>query len=249
MARFSIFLVLVALIAGMIGCGQPTPSEEVVTFADPNLEAAVREAIAILDGPIYMSDLDWLISLSASERNIADLTGLEYCTSLRELRLRYNEISDISPLANLVNLTNLRLSDNEISDVSPLANLTKLTDLRLYNNNEISDISALVNLTSLTLLILSRNQIIDISPLANLTSLISLYLFSNQIGDISALVNLTSLTWLDLDNNHISDIEPLVSNPGLSEGDEVDLSSNPLSDTSINTYIPQLEARGVNVGY
>jgi len=40
-----------------------------------------------------------------------------------------------------------------------------------------------------------------------------------------------------------------VSNPGLSEGDEVDLSSNPLSDTSINTYIPQLEARGVNVGY
>jgi hypothetical protein len=71
---------------------------EAVTFADPNMEAAIREAIGKAIGPICRSDLEGLTSLSASERNISDLTGLEYCTNLTELDLRYNEISDISPL-------------------------------------------------------------------------------------------------------------------------------------------------------
>ena len=69
-----------------------------VTFADTNLEAAIREAIDILERPIYPSDLKGLISFSASEKNIADLTGMEYCTNLTDLDLGYNQISDISPL-------------------------------------------------------------------------------------------------------------------------------------------------------
>ena len=44
--------------------------------------------------------------------------------------------------------------------------------------------------------------------------------------------------------NQISDIEALVNNPGLADGDWVWLGNNPLSETSVNTYIPQLEARG-----
>ena len=71
---------------------------EAVTFTDPNLEAAIREAIDIPERPIYPSDLTELISFSASERNISDLTGLEYCTNLTDLDLGYNQISDISPL-------------------------------------------------------------------------------------------------------------------------------------------------------
>lgn len=71
---------------------------EPVTFIDPNLEAAIREAIGKVTGSICRWDLEGLTSLSASERNIADLTGLEYCTNLTELDLRGNEISDISPL-------------------------------------------------------------------------------------------------------------------------------------------------------
>jgi hypothetical protein len=200
--------------------------KEAVTFADPNLEAAVREAIAITEGPIYPSDLERLTSLDAWGKNIADLTGLEYCTSLTEFYLADNQISDVSPLANLTSLTVLSLAYNDISDISPLANLTSLTELVLWDN-QISDVSPLANLTSLTYLDLDENQISDISPLANLTSLIILYLQSNQI----------------------SDIEPLVNNPGLSEEDGVYLGANPLSDTSINTYIPQLEARGVTVNY
>jgi len=79
--------------------------------------------------------------------------------------------------------------------------------------------------------------------------LTELYLYWNQIIDISPLANLTSLTNLWLMEMQISDISPLVDNEGLSTGDNIDLWGNPLSTDSINTYIPQLEARGVFVHY
>ena len=138
--------------------------EEAVTFADPNLEAAVRGAIAIPEGPIYPSDLEGLTSLSTSAKNIADLTGLECTTSLTSLRLYSNQISDVSPLANLTSLAELGLGGNQISDISTLANLTSLTWLNL-GHNQIGDISTLANLTSLTKLWLCYNQISDISTL------------------------------------------------------------------------------------
>jgi len=237
------------------------PPELEVTFADPNLEAAVRDAIAIATGPIYSSDLGELTHLDASARNITDLTGLEYATSLTGLDLTDNEISDISPLADLTSLTTLSLWFNQISDVSPLANLTGLTTLNLVNNqirdisalagltsltglwlhdNQMSDISALANLTNLTGLGLNRNQISDISPLANLTSLTWLWLAHNQIRDISALAGLTSLTILWLHNNQISDISPLANLTSLTE---LGLHSNQISDIS-----PLVQNTGLGTG-
>jgi len=147
-AIVSIFLVIVALIVGMVGCGCDGFEEEAVTFADSDLEAVVRGAIAIPEGPIYSSDLDGLTSLSASGKNIVDLAGLECCTSLTELGLHVNQISDISPLTNLASLTTLTLHENQISDISPLTNLASLTTLRL-NENKKKDLSQLTNLTTL----------------------------------------------------------------------------------------------------
>jgi Leucine-rich repeat (LRR) protein len=310
--------------------------DPLVIFPDPNLEAAIREAINKPTGDIYQSDLEELTEFSAEIRHIVNLTGLGHCTSLTSLDLRHNRISDISPLANLTSLVELYIADNQISDVSPLAGLTSLTvlnlvanqisdispaanltnliELNLCNNNisdisslasltnlielnlaanqirdispldnltnltvlrldfnwisdiyplasltslaeltllenSISDISPLASITSLTSLDLHDNQISNISPLANLISLTSLDLWGNNISDISPLVNLTSLTELSLGSNNISDIKPLVDNHGLREGDYVNLRFNPLSDTSLNTYIPQLQARGVIVDY
>ena len=85
------------------------------------------------------------------------------------------------------------------------------------------------------------------SALSGLTSLEALNLSTNLISDISALSNLTNLTNLYLSRNNISDLSPLVANTGLGRGDEVDVRNNPMSDTSINTHIPTLQGRGVNV--
>ena len=96
---------------------------------------------------------------------------------------------------------------------------------------------------------LFNNQIVDISALGGLTNLEALGIFNNQIVDISALGGLTNLVTIAISDNQITDIYPLVQNQGINTGDYVELINNPLSETSINTYIPQLEARGVHVYY
>jgi len=231
MLKKSLFL-LVALIMmfSLSACGSPggtTPTaEEEVTFPDPNLEAAVREAIGKPEGTIQISELEGLNMLFAHDRGITDLTGLEHCTSL----------------------TMLYLGNNQINDTSPLASLPKLGTLDL-SNNQVSDLSSLASLPNIRILELGWNQISDISPLASLTSLISLGLNSrpgtNEISDISPLVSLTNLTQLQLWNNQISDIEPLLSLPHLQS--VFILEGNPLSRESRDVYIPQLESRGVEV--
>ena len=207
-----------------------------VVFPDPNLEAAIREAIGKPIGPIYESDLEGLTSLSASHQSITNLSGLEDCINLTSLDLSHNRIGDISPLANLTSLAWLDLSYNEISDISPLANLTNLKWLYLYSN-QISSISPLVNLTKLTYLFLHSNQISDISPLANLTGLKWLYLYGNQISSISPLANLTSLTVLYLCKNQLGDISPLAN---LTDLTQLGLSYNQISDISYLTNLTSL---------
>ena len=150
--------------------------------------------------------------------------------------------------SDLESLTTLMALESGILDLTGLEYCVNLSSLVLVNNN-ISDISALAGLTNLESLHLLGNNISDISPLAGLTNLWDLWLADNYINDISVLSGLTKLQVLVLDRNNISDISPLVDNSGLLAGDLVDLSRNPLSTTSVNVYIPQLEARGVDVRY
>ncbi len=329
---------------------------EEVTFPDPNLEAAIREALNKQEGAITEEDLAGLTELDASERGIIDLTGIEYCINLEWLDLRGNQITDISLLSNLTNLqtlwsdhnqisditplsilTNLQwlglssnqisdigpligltnlwglsLSGNQISDFSPLSELTNLQWLNLRDNQisdirplssltnlqelwldwnpisdftplsnltnlqalnlwglQITDISPLSNLTNLQVLRLGdnlitnigpldnltnlqdlhlgNNNIVDINPLSKLTNLWFLELVGNQVTDISPLNGLTKLQRLGLSNNQISDISSLVKNPGIGEGDWIDLAENPLNVESLKTLVPELKGRGVKV--
>ena len=198
--------------------------------------------------------------LDLSNNPYADISSLTGLIGLEDLNLRGSNLSDISPLANLPNLNRLTLSSSDLSDISPLANLTGLAVLDLSSNN-LTDISPLANLTGLGSLDLSFNNISDVSPLANLTNLTRLYLSSNNISDVSPLANLTHLSGrLLLGDNNISDVSPLVALEGPSshplwiQGENgvtlsVHLSSNPLSDASINIHIPAMQAKGIGVGY
>ena len=192
-----------------------------------------------------VSGLTNLTVLFLWDNSINDISPLKGLTNLTSLIILGTSITDISPLAALTNLTSLGL-DNNLTHISPLAALTNLTSLGL-DNNSISDISPLATLTNLTSLGLSNNSITDISPLAALTNLTSLGLDNNSITDISPLATLNKLTNLTLDNNSIADISPLIENTGLRNRDRVDVSENPLNSVSINTHIPALQSRGVEV--
>ena len=145
--RLGLAIVLAGLLA-MLFPVWGAVADDTVTFPDPNLEAATREAIGKPDGDIYQSDLVGLTSFSAAGRGIVDLTGIEHCTSLTSLDLGHNDITDVSALSGLTSLSSLDLSHNDIADVSVLSGLTSLTRLDL-SGNQISDIYHLVGNTGL----------------------------------------------------------------------------------------------------
>ena len=204
----------------------PSADMIVVAFPDANLEASIRAVLNKPEGPLYTSDLEHITKLDARERDISDFTGLEHCVNLWWLDLGINDTSDISPLSSLTLLEELYLGGNSISDISPLAGLATLNELYLGDNN-ISDLSVLFGLNNLEWLSLTNNN----------------------ISDISVLAGLINLEGIHLTNNNISDISPLVWNSGFSNGDAVWLWYNPLSITSVDVYISQLEERGVIVTY
>ena len=137
---------------------------------------------------------------------------------------------------------------DDISDLTGLEYAINLGWLYLWDNN-ISDISVVVGLTNLRVLHLDVNSISNISAVAGLTKLTGLGLGGNNIKDISAVAGLTNLTELYLWDNNISDLSPLVANAGLGQGDVVDVTGNPLSAGSIDTHIPTLQRRGVEVWF
>ena len=195
-----------------------------------------------------LSNLTNLIHLNLNHNSVSDISVLAKLTNLGYLGLSQNTLSDISALSNLTNLIDLNLNDNSVSDISVLAKLTNLIELRL-SYNKISDISTLSNLTNLIGLDISGTNITDISVLAKLINLTHLNLNNNCISDLSVLSNLTNLTYLNLSGNRVSDFLPLVVNTGFGNGHEVDVRKNPLSPESLNTHIPALQSRGVDVQF
>ena len=211
-----------------------------------------------------IKNLTNLQRLHLSTNGIRDIASLSSLTNLTYLSLSDNYISDISSVAGLTNLQTLTLSHNGITNISSVAGLTNLQTLTLGRNSttkikprtkldepfeRLTDISAITNLTKLSRLHLGENSISDISPVAGLTNLTDMTLHNNNITDISSLAQLTNLNDLWLAENSITDISSLVANTGLGDGDRLLLSGNPLSAESINTHIPALKNRGVNVSF
>ena len=173
--------------------GTPASSsqtESAIRFADPALEASVREAIRKPSGDMYAADLAELTVLQASAKGITDISGLEQASGLKVLDLSGNRISGISALTSLPHLTELHLDWNQISDIAPVASMIGLRKLSL-DGNRVSDVTPLKALTGLTELSLGNNQVEDISPLKSLSGLLRLRLYDNRIADASPLASLT----------------------------------------------------------
>ena len=206
----------------------PPPAPVVVSFADANLEGAVREALDKPEGELTSADLASLTRLEADDLNIESLAGLEHATALSYLTLIGNPISDVSPLASLTKLEELDLNGTSIGDAG---------------------VASLSSLTNLTWLDLGGTSIGDagVAELTSLTKLEELNLHSTSIGDagVASLSSLTKLEELGLSNTSITDVSPLLSLTNLQWLWLRRVTT--LSAASINTHIPALEAAGVTV--
>ena len=178
-----------------------------IDIPDPNLRALLEEALGTQT--IRPDVMATLTTLKASNRDISDLTGLEFAINLEELWISDNPVSDLSPLAGCTKLIRLFAWNTPyISDVSPLANLTKLEQLE-FKDSEIHDISSLVRLTNLRVLQFYATDISDISPLSGMTKLERVRFRHSDVMNISPLANAVNLEWIDLASSEVSDLSPL----------------------------------------
>ncbi len=183
------------------------PDSPAVDIPDPNLRAAIHNALGLDRSIITQADMLRLEALPAERRGITDLTGIEYALILKNLLLQGNNIANLAPLATLTTLEYLYLSRNSVTDISPLSSLTRLKRLTL-DFNRISDIRPLAGLTALTHLGLTRNSISDVNPLAGLHNLEVLHIQNNSIADHSPLDGLT-LSLFEYDQSCEIPPEPL----------------------------------------
>ena len=186
------------------------PPGTVIQIPDPNLRRAIAQALGKgPNAPITVEDMEGLgTRFEAADRNIQDLTGLQFAINLRYLQLDGNEISDLSPLASLINLRDLRLHDNPLSDISPVRGLINLTRLE-FDESSVSDISPVRSLTNLTYLEFDRTLVSDISPVRGLTNLTYLEFHGALVSDLSPITELTNLEQLTFEVRHVSDLSPI----------------------------------------
>ena len=200
-----------------------------VHIPDPNLHAAIAEKLGKSpNAPITVEEMATLTNLTANDKGIQDLTGLEHATHAFWFTFERNQISDLSPLAGLENLSGLGLSGNQISDLSPLSELTSLTLLSIYFNPEITDLFPLVDLKNLEYIsLIGNSEMSDISPLAGLVNLKTITIWGSPISDLSSLAGLKDLEILDICGSKASDISVLSKLTALKE---LYLVSNGISD-------------------
>ena len=81
-----------------------------VSIPDPGLNAAIREALQIPNGPLTQRDMLNLTDLDASRRNVRSLDGLEAARNLASLNLQINDLTNFTVSTQLTNLLVLDLS-------------------------------------------------------------------------------------------------------------------------------------------
>lgn len=215
---------------------------------DPSLELCVRYELEEPDAEITPTLLETLDELYCKINT--SLNGIEYCTNLTSISINSYTTLSISPLTGLANLIDLHIDGlATISDISQISSLTQLKRLRISGITNFDDISVLGTLTQLEELHIPESGIEDISIITQMPLMEELYLSDNIISEIDALQNLSNLKWVDLFYNQITNIKALVDNPYIGNGIHFSLYGNPLDSISINQYIPELESRGVSIGY
>ena len=178
-------------------------------IADPVLRKELAKILKIEESKITPKNLAKLTKLSLSRKGIRSIQGLEHCTTLKSLDLRFNQIEDLSPIVKLDKLEGLALAVNPFKVVPDLSALKKVKDLNFYQCRSLRDISGLKGMTWLETLLLERVGLKDISPVVGLVNLKSLDLRFNQIEDLSPIVNMGKLENLNVDNNLIQKVPDL----------------------------------------
>ena len=195
---------------------------------DKNLQKIVSESLGIGVQDVTKDNIKTLSTLNSNrkDRNVNNLEGLQYATSLTSLQIYAKGLTDLSPIKSIASLKNLALTDSSVSDFSMFdvntslevlylspskvyADSDRSTDVEtLYNDSSVRQISEkFPNLSNLTLRGYCNGQSYTDFPT-----------YTGKITDVSPLAKLKNLSYLDVAQNEITDFSmlPDALNVGLS---------------------------------
>ena len=216
-----------------------------------------------------LSPLDSLLgqldNLDLAYNRISDVSDLRELQRVRRLDLRWNAVSDLSPITEQSiwrrESASLRLTGNPLGGPALLVQIPALeswgvsvereevltvpdSNLRVLIGQAIAGNSVFVDepltrdsIRRLGTLFGFDAGITDLSGIESATNLRAVALGSNAISDLSPLADLRNVVVLDLNDNLVSDLAPLMAIGSL---EELHINNNPLTETSLNEYIPSL---------
>ena len=200
-----------------------------VIIPDPNLNAAIHEALGKPVGPLTQQDMLSLTNLGAVFRSITNLQGLEAAQNLVSLDLQDNRITSVNILTNLTRLVFLDVSENRFPQLPIPGGMTNLTTLRAEFGG-LTNITLPAGLTKLTSLRLGFNQLPSLNLPADMTNLSLLSVYLNQLTNLTLPPTLTSLTNLNLDGNRLSSLNLPA---GMTKLDTLIASANQLTNFTV----------------
>ena len=173
------------------------------------------------DGWFTTEELLGITEMNVGWRNIADLTGIEYFTALKELAVGRN------------NLTFLDLSSNKALERLNCSS-NRLTDLVLYEN------------AALKYLDCQYNQLRELY-VACCPALAELNCNNNQLTSLGLNIGdqTTNITNLDCSNNNLKRIEGMMLNPSYSQYTII-CHNNPITSEGMDELIGALFTLGTN---
>lgn len=150
--------------------------------------------------PENLAAIENVRSLDVSEKNLSDLSGIEYFVNLRSLDCQKNQLASLD-VSNLTKLTDLTCNDNQLASLD-VSSLTELSILYCQYNRlttlDVSQNTALWNLNC------SNNRLSELN-VANNPGLQTLSCANNQLTALDIEKN-TSLSTLYCNNNHLAEL-------------------------------------------
>ncbi|WP_270997685.1 LapB repeat-containing protein [Listeria seeligeri] len=214
--RVAVFILLLSLIVGVFPVNMPSaeetdgqllavlPTNETYETIFPDDTLAKTVALAATGSEdtgqiVTQTDLNKVTSLNITETTdlVTNLEGVQYLTSM----------------------TNLKAPNQDITDLSPIEQLIALTNVNFNGNANLEDISALYPLERLRYVLLSDTSVKDLTPLYNYSrrSLVEIDLDNLDLynEDIDTVLNQihardsNNMLHLHLNGNHIIDFSSI----------------------------------------
>lgn len=185
---------------------------EKVSFTDPAMEAAIRDAIGVSGNAAVFTNNLWSVTEFSVPQDAASLDDLVLLPYLRSVSFEDMTLDSLAVLSKMTYLETVSMKGCQFpaDDLSFLAQLHGLTSLTMVDCG-LSTISGLSNAPKLSYLDLSSNAIRNIDPLATIPTLRTVLMPHNALNDLNVLTQLSNLQKLDVSYNSLKSISPLSS--------------------------------------